>query len=118
MALKEYQTTHVVNIRYLEAVAVVRLALMEIASLLQRQSVNVVTESEHQQQLKFKLVQLAESMCLDPTINSRDFDANAAGPTVYLLKLLVRRFGFQCLNTVSADHKWIVPKELQAADKV
>ena len=56
----------------------------------------------------------------DTTINHFDDtgQADTVGPVLYLLKLIVRQYGFPCLAEVSTEHTWVVPPELRKADEV
>ena len=66
-------------------------------------------------------MELAERVCTDRAINTTDFGASGedvVGPAVYLLKLLVRQYGFPCLKEVSQQHQWILPEGLRSDDQV
>ncbi len=95
---------------------------MEIASLFHSDYIaNTGKKSSFQRQLQFQIMQLAEEVCTDPAINTTDFVDDAegvVGPAIYLLKLLVRQYGFPCLKQVSEQHQWIVPEGLRATDQV
>ena len=109
--LRVYKERPEVNIEYLEAVAGVRFALMEITHLL---------HSDTQQQLIFDMHHV-EELCTDRRINTVDFSASntdIVGPAVYLVKLLVRQYGFPCLKQVCETHPWIVPEGLRTANQV
>ena len=99
-----------INIEYLEAVAGVRFCLMEIAHLLHSNcSGKKIPESmNHRQQL---LISQVKEMYQDHT------DYASVGPSLYLVKLLVRQYGFPCLNQVCETHPWMVPEELRTADQ-
>lgn len=69
----------------------------------------------------YSLLQLAEEVCSDPEINTTDFttsDVDIVGPAIYLIKLLVRQYGFPCLKHVFKEHKWTVPEGLLMTDQV
>ena len=102
-----------INIEYLEAVAGVRFCLMEVAYLLHSNcSGKKNPESmNHRQQL---LISQVKEMCQDHGIST---DYASVGPSLYLVKLLVRQYGFPCLNQVCEAHPWMVPEELRTADQ-
>ena len=110
-----------VTIGYLEAVAGIRFSLMEIANLLHSQCSGAQDHFSWHDQSEFELLQLAENVCTDPAINTKDFTVSGrdvVGPAVYLLKLLVRKYGFPCLKQVSGKLNWIIPKGLCTSDQV
>ena len=116
--LRDYKASQDVNIvHYLEGIAGVRFAMMEIACLLHSHY-----ESQSDQQLDLTLMQLAEEVSSDPAINTVDFGDRGngvVGPAMYLLKLLVRLYGFPCLKQAIRDYNWILPRGLQyAAEQV
>ena len=67
-----------------------------------------------------QLVHAAEVICTDKGINHIDVtgDSDTTGPIVYLLKLLMRRYGTDCLQQVSGRHEWVVPPELRQREEV
>ena len=112
-----------VTIGYLEAVAGIRFALMEIANLLHSQCSGVRNHMYvgWRDLSKFELLQLAENVCTDPAINTSDFTVSGrdvVGPAVYLLKLLVRKYGFPCLKQVYEEFNWIIPEGLHETNQV
>ena len=117
--LCDYECNPVVNITYLEAMAGVRFCLQEVAKIMNSlycgsQTLEAISES------MIDLLEYARDICNDPTINTTDFNSSAdvVGPGVYLVKLLVRRFGYSCLKQVSEIHNWIIPEGLKPADQV
>lgn len=117
--LREYHSNPVITIGYLEGVAGIRFAVMEVASLLHSHCLNVATVKTSPWQ--YQLIQCAEELCADPAVNTTDFTVSSedvVGPAVYLLKLLVRKYGFPCLKQVSDQHQWIIPEGLRTADQV
>lgn len=120
--LREYQSEPLITIDYLEGVAGFRFAFMEIASLLHSNFVDDTIKKSHlEQQLQFEIMQLADELCGDPVINTTDFSAgvdDVMGPAIYLLKLLVRQYGYPCLRHVSTLYPWIIPKGLDSSDQV
>lgn len=99
-----------VSLEYLEAVAKVRFALSVVAEELRSNQVRGREE----------LLQIAYTMCTDLNVNVLDSSGrkDITGPVIYLLKLLVRRYGFPCLKSVSEAHPWVVPEELGRGDNV
>lgn len=118
--LRRYQADPVINIGYLEGVAGMRFAMMEVAILLHMLFDNK-EEQDLQQLVKIgiHLLQIAEEVCGDFNINTTNFTVgDAVGPAVYLLRLLVKQYGFDCLKNVSAECQWVVPEGLRAIDQV
>ena len=119
--LRRYKEEPVVNIGYLEGVAGMRFAMMEVATLLHT-LFNVEQDLQRNLELVkigIQLLQIAEEVCTDFNINTTNFTVgDAVGPAVYLLKLLVRQYGFDCLKKVSAECHWVVPEGLRAIDQV
>lgn len=118
--LKGYKVNRIINIAYLKAVAGVRFAIMEVANLLHSQcSSEDMLRSHHQPDSE--LLELARNVCTDSDINTTHFDIavmNIIGPAAYLLKLLVRLYGFPYLKQVSEKYVWIIPEGLRTADLV
>ncbi len=61
-----------------------------------------------------RLLQKLKDIYTDMTVNTTDCSVigDAAGPAVYLLKVLVRQHGFHSLNRVFKKCQWIIPKGL------
>jgi len=98
-----------ISLGYIEGVAKVRFAL------------SVVAEQFHNHViLKPALLHAVRTVCTDPSINHFDDtgETDTTGPGLYLLKLIVRQFGFPCLTEVSVEHPWVVPHELKKAHEV
>lgn len=115
--LKAHKAHPIVNIEYLEGVARVRFALMHIASLLN----SLCNSGIGLQPLEYELLELAKRVCMDPVINTTDFNASSidvVGPAVYLLKLLVRQYGFSCLKSTSEQNSWVLPEGLHNTNQV
>ena len=106
-----------VNLEYLEGVAKVRFALSIVAELLSQSN---QPRSQQDGVLIVQLLHQAREVCTDPNINSVDDTGqkDTEGPVVYLIKLLVRQYGLQCLQKVSEEHGWIVPRLLQKNEEV
>ena len=123
--LRKFKNEHIISISYLEGVARVRFAIMEIAGFLHSHfSHEDETEllNEHQlSDVEHNLMKLAEKVCIDHFINTTDFrtkNADMFGPAVYLLKLLVRLYGFPLLKRVSERYVWVIPEGLRTANLV
>ena len=97
-----------ISLGYIEGVAKVRFALSVAAELFQKRDVV----------MKPALLHAVREVCTNATINHVDVTRDKIGPVFYLLKLIVRKYGFPCLAEVSADHTWVVPSELKRADEV
>lgn len=98
-----------ISLDYIEGVAKVRFALSVIAELFHKHVTAGPT-----------LLRGIREMCTDTAINHFDDtgQADTVGPVIYLLKLIVRQYGFPCLAEVSTAHTWVVPPELRKADEV
>ena len=110
--------TEAVSLDYLEGVAKVRFALSVVAELLNQ---NDQPWSQHEDGvLVAQLLHQAREVCVDPTINSIDDTGqrDTVGPVVFLIKLLVRQYGLNCLQKASEDHVWIVPEQLKQTGEV
>jgi len=98
-----------ISLGYVEGVAKVRFAL------------SVVAEQFHKRiTMKPALLHAVRTVCTDSTVNHIDQteQSDTTGPVLYLLKLIVRQFGFPCLKEVSVEHPWVMPDELKTADEV
>jgi len=98
-----------ISLGYIEGVAKVRFALSVVAELFHKS----IT-------MKPNLLHAVKTVCTDPTVNHVDDteQTDTTGPVLYLLKLIVRQFGFPCLKEVTMEHPWVIPHELKKADKV
>ena len=98
------------SLSYLVAVAKLRCSLSVVAELLHsQQTVECWQYTSNNEFVLF--IEEAKKCCYTLQLN----DQNQAGPTVYLMKLLMRRYGpsflySMCKNT---DHLWVVPEHLQ-----
>ena len=106
LALLEH--LHCVSLQYLEAVASARFALSVLAQELNSDCVSST------------LLRVARDLCMDTRLNVIDPTGrvDTTGPVIYLMKLLVRQFGFPCLQSVSQAHPWVVPESLRRVDNV
>ena len=66
------------------------------------------------------LFHAVKEVCSDATINYVDSNGqtDSFGPLLYLVKLIVRQYGFPCLVEVSTAHMWVIPPELKKTDEV
>ncbi len=108
--LRKSDSSSTITISYLEAIARIRFVIADIASFLNSSS--FATEQRYLRQLN--------DVCIDKAINTTNVAASgeAAGPAVYLLKVLVRQHGFHALNKVFEKYQWIIPKDLCEAESV
>ena len=106
-----------VTLDYLEGVAKVRFASSVVAELLNQ---NDQPRSSEDGVLVVRLLHQAREVCVDPNINSIDDTGqrDTVGPVVFLIKLLVRQYGLNCLQRASEDHAWIVPEQLKQTGEV
>ena len=98
---------------YLEAVAKLRYSLSVVAELLYTQL--TAERQQHHTNDALLLVKETKQCCSIPQLNEDE-----AGPAVYLVKLLMRRYGPSFLSYV-CDHTellWIVPEHLRQTDEV
>ena len=112
------------DLNFLEGVARVRFALLLVADLLQQQvsrkdeatSTNT-TDITHGDSAN-QLIERAKDACTRMDLNTIDLTGktNTAGPVVYLMKLIVRQWGFHCLNSVFERYQWVVPTELRQSE--
>ena len=103
-----HHTVNKISLGYIEGVAKVRFALSVAAEMFQKRDVV----------MKPALLHAVREVCTNATINHVDGTRDKIGPVFYLLKLIVRKYGFSCLAEVSADHTWVVPSELMRANEV
>ena len=98
-----------ISLAYIEGVAKVRFALSVVAELFQKHVA-----------MKPAFLHAVREVCTDTSINQINGteQGDKLGPVFYLLKLIVRQFGFSCLAEVSAVHTWFVPPELKGQDEV
>ena len=103
-ALQEHQRCGTPNLEYLEGVAKVRYSLSFVAEVIKNGEGFV------------DLLRAAGRMCSDHEVNCIDPSGSrdTVGPAIYLLKLLVRRYGMPCLKAAAETYDWIVPAELQS----
>ena len=103
------------SVRYLEGVAQVRFALSVVATALKQ-----AVDRSRLSPLAQELVDAAAVLCTNRSVNTIDLTGtrDTVGPIVYLIKLLVRQYGFPCLRDVSEAFSWILPQELTRSSDV
>ena len=111
------QHTHRLNLDYLEGVAKVRFAMSVVAELLNQSD---QPRSQEDSALVVQLLQQARDVCTDLSINTVDTTGrkDTVGPVVYLIKLLMRQYGLNCLQTAAEEHRWIIPEVIKNSEKV
>ena len=123
--MRNFKSNPVINIRYLEAVAGTKFVLTEFANLVHSQ----FDQDDHidnalmgELELMENLTDIVRKVCTDTVINTTTFSSggimDVMGPSVYLLKLLMRQFSFPCLKQASEKYLWIVPEGLRASNLV
>ena len=87
----------------------IRLSLLALTEVLQ---------NEQNGYHYMKLLRAARNLCSDRQINCIDPTGrrDTVGPVIYLLKLLVRRYGMPWLKGIVKIHDWILPVELELDD--
>ena len=60
-----------------------------------------------------KLLEVARAIVEDATINQ-----TGAGPAIYLLKVIVRRYGISFMIDLQKEHNWLVSSSLLKSEKV
>ena len=103
------------SLPFLEAVAKLRYALAVMAELLYFQKAAVMTAEQGEEHHYFahdalQLMDGTKTCCSNPHLNQIE-----AGPAVFLVKLLVRQYGFSFLATLTTDPSltWVVPTEFR-----
>ena len=104
--LKKYHSNPIITVSYLEAIARIRFIMMEIASSLDTGSL------AKRPRLLLQLKDVYTDQIINNTCTDFPVIGDAAGPAVYLLKVLVRQHGFHSLNKVFKQCQWIVPMGL------
>ncbi len=99
------------TLQYFEAVAKLRYALAVVAELLYTR---VERKDAHSREGR-ELLEIAKQCCISPALNDED-----AGPGVYLVKQIYRRYGKAFLTTLTSNRamEWIVPQHLRKSDEV
>ena len=67
-----------------------------------------------------RLLQATQDVCMEPRVNMFDGTGrnDTTGPAQYLIKLLVRHFGFSNFKAMSKNHLWIIPEEFRSENEV
>jgi len=117
-----------ITLGYIEGMAKVRFALSvvaehfhECATMKPEECATTKPEQFHKHvTMKPALLHAVRTLCTDPSINHIDQtgQTDTTGPALYLLKLIVRQYGFSCLTKVAKKHPWVVPHELKQVDEV
>ena len=104
--LKQHQSG-TPTLEYLEGVAKVRYSLSVVAEVL---------KDNHRGHYFAELLKAAAKMCSDGEMNRIDPTDrhNTVGPVIYLLKLIVRRYGTPCLRVAAQVHDWLIPAKLKS----
>ena len=94
------------SVEYLEGVAKIRCALSVVAEMLVEVPIDEVDQD---------LLKAAKSLCTNDVVNCIDTNElqNTVGPAIYLIKLLVRRYGMPYLKSACDVHDWIIPSALK-----
>ena len=100
--VKHCQLKGELSLEYLEAVAKIRFTLVSFAYQLKFNSSSLDED----------LLLMTVDVCTDESINKVDSSSSTfvTGPILFLLKVLIRHYGFSFLMSISKDHQWIVPK--------
>ena len=112
------------DLNFLEGVANVRFALLLVADLLQQLSgrgdgaTSVNKPHIVHGDTANQLIEIAKEACTRIDLNTIDLTGkrNTAGPVIYLMKLIVRQWGFDCLNNILKSHQWVVPVDLRQSE--
>ena len=108
---RDYKSQTSNSLGFLTGVAGIRFAISEIASI--HHFLFSTESTEHVQLLVARLMQQAHDIC----VSTRNPN-NLLGPAIFLLKMIVRQFGFPCLTCVSEEYEWVIPVCLRTKDVV
>lgn len=102
-----------VSVELLESFAKVRFSLSRVADILHR------TTSKQTSQVE-QLLQAAKVVCSNAVVNmiDRSGQHDTTGPSVYLMRVLVRRYGRSSLEKVASAYSWVIPEELTCTQEV
>lgn len=89
------------SLDYIEAIAKARYVLSVMAEQMKTGKVNET------------LAQIVCKMCTDTKINTKIQGKSSTGPLAYLLKLIIRQFGFPCLKYVTQSYPWITSEQVE-----
>ena len=113
-----------ISLEYLKAVAQVRFGLHLAATcLIQEAGCNepmcILGQDNNikDSAARLRLLAVIERICTDTTINQID-QVHATGPLMYLLRLLVRRYGMMPLRNVCKKYQWVQPPNLELTTEV
>lgn len=107
-SLTEHTPQQTLNFDFIEGLAKARFALGIVAEVLCTHS-PIGVEITHRQEL----LQATKAIVEDVKINQVD-----AGPAIYLLKLIVQRYGLSLMTVLQKQHHWLVPTSLTKNNKV
>lgn len=95
------------TLEYLEGVAKVRYSLSIVAKVL---------KDQHKGHPFIELIKVVAKLCSDRKVNCIDpnDEQDTGGPVIYLLKLIVRRYGMPHLRVAAQVHDWLVPAQLKS----
>ena len=95
------------QLAFLEGVSKVRYSLSIVAEILNQSSENIDDDRD--------LLAAAEKICTDSDLNFVNISnhCNTLGPSIYLVRLLTKRYGMPCLKFVAEAHKWILPDDIK-----
>ena len=109
LSLTEDTPQQRLNFDFIEGLAKARFALGIVAEVLCTHSPSSCVEITRWQDL----LEVTKAIVGDVKINRAD-----AGPAVYLLKLIVRRYGLSLMTILQKQHHWLVPASLTKCNKV
>ena len=109
-----------ISLKYLNAVAQVRFGLYLAAAYLIKgvgfkEPVTVLKQEDST--ISSSLLAVVEKICTDTTVNQID-QVHASGPLMYLLRLLVRRYGMTPLMNICKKYQWVQPPNLELSTEV
>lgn len=107
-SLTEHTPQQTLNFDFIEGLAKARYALGIVAEVLCTRSPSGVEITRWQE-----LLEITKAIVEDVKINQVD-----AGPAIYLLKLIVRRYGLSLMTILQKQHHWLVPASFTKYNKV
>lgn len=109
---RDYQSRAPNSLAFLTGVAGIRFAISEIANI--HNFFFSTKDIERPQDIKLlvaRLMQQGQAICVSST-NPNDL----LRPAIFLLKMIVRQFGFPCLKFVSKEYEWVIPVSLRTKE--
>lgn len=106
------------SLSYLEGIAKVRFGISVVAEVL-HQRLTEETLVTHGAAANI-LVNIAHRLIADRTVNHIDSTGktDTSGPCIFLLKLLFRQYGSECMWRTAETCDWILPPELHQSEDV